>query len=74
MMVELPRLKCPYCGYEWVPRVPQPRKCPRCRNVIWRFDLRELIIKEKDEAEGEKGGGIRIVRKPVSAPFRPRGP
>jgi predicted Zn-ribbon and HTH transcriptional regulator len=55
MMVELPRLKCPYCNYEWVPRVPQPRKCPRCRNVIWRLDLRELIVKEKDEAEGEKG-------------------
>ena len=53
--IELPRLKCPFCGHEWIPRMPEPKKCPRCHNVIWRFDLRELIIKEKDEAEGEKG-------------------
>jgi len=46
MMVELPRLKCPYCNYEWVPRVPQPRKCPRCRNVLWRL---ELSAQEKNE-------------------------
>jgi hypothetical protein len=35
--------------------MPEPKKCPRCHNVIWRFDLRELIVKEKDETEGEKG-------------------
>jgi ssDNA-binding Zn-finger/Zn-ribbon topoisomerase 1 len=52
--VELPRLKCPFCGYIWIPRKPEPKKCPRCHNVIWRLDLRELIIKEKDEAKGEK--------------------
>jgi len=23
-------LVCHRCGYEWVPRVPQPKKCPRC--------------------------------------------
>jgi uncharacterized OB-fold protein len=55
--VELPRLKCPFCGHIWIPRKPEPKKCPRCNNVIWRFDLRELIIKEKDEVEGEKGAG-----------------
>jgi rubrerythrin len=45
--VELPKLKCPYCGYEWVPRTPEPKKCPNCHNVIWRLELKE--------GEGEKG-------------------
>jgi len=26
----LPKIKCPYCGYEWIPRVANPKKCPRC--------------------------------------------
>lgn len=30
-VVELPRVKCPRCGYSWVPRVPNPRRCPRCQ-------------------------------------------
>lgn len=25
-------MKCPdtRCGYKWVPRVPNPKKCPKC--------------------------------------------
>ena len=23
-------MKCPKCGYEWTPRVPRPKRCPRC--------------------------------------------
>jgi len=22
------KMKCPYCGYEWIPRKPNPKKCP----------------------------------------------
>lgn len=28
--IELPTLKCPHCGHEWIPRVANPRRCPRC--------------------------------------------
>jgi len=23
-------MKCPKCGYEWIPRVKSPKRCPRC--------------------------------------------
>ena len=26
--------KCPYCGYEWKPRVASPRSCPRCKRYF----------------------------------------
>jgi len=25
------KLKCPVCGYTWIPRIPKPKCCPRCR-------------------------------------------
>jgi len=24
-------MKCPRCGYEWKPKIPQPKECPRCK-------------------------------------------
>jgi rubrerythrin len=24
-------LKCSFCGYEWVPRVENPKECPNCK-------------------------------------------
>jgi predicted Zn-ribbon and HTH transcriptional regulator len=29
-------MKCPKCGYEWNPRVTNPKECPRCKNYIVR--------------------------------------
>jgi predicted Zn-ribbon and HTH transcriptional regulator len=45
-MIKLPRLKCPYCFYEWIPRIPEPRRCPHCKNIVWRI----LQLIEKDSA------------------------
>jgi len=28
------KLKCPYCGYEWVPKVEKPKSCPYCKRYI----------------------------------------
>lgn len=25
---------CQWCGYQWFPRVPEPRVCPRCHNPL----------------------------------------
>ena len=25
---------CPRCGYEWMPRVENPKKCPRCQKWL----------------------------------------
>lgn len=27
--------KCDECGYEWVPRVGDPKACPRCKSYDW---------------------------------------
>lgn len=27
-------IQCPYCGYEWVTRVEQPKACPQCKHRI----------------------------------------
>jgi len=29
-------VRCPYCGAVWVPRVPRPVMCPRCRRYFGR--------------------------------------
>jgi len=26
----MPKIVCNKCGYVWVPRVADPKKCPRC--------------------------------------------
>ena len=27
-------VSCPYCGYEWVPRVDSPNSCPECKRRL----------------------------------------
>jgi len=30
------RKKCPFCGYEWEPRVRRPKECPLCKRYLIR--------------------------------------
>jgi predicted Zn-ribbon and HTH transcriptional regulator len=30
---------CQRCGHEWVPNVPDPRECPRCKSYHWKRPL-----------------------------------
>ena len=53
MQVKIEKLTCYRCRdeqgyYQWVPRVPDPRRCPRCSSA--RFD-------QKREAKKEEAGG-----------------
>jgi len=32
--VGLPKLKCLNCGHKWIPRIPDPEKCPICRHWL----------------------------------------
>jgi len=27
--------RCLKCNYEWIPRVPCPKKCPKCKDYNW---------------------------------------
>jgi predicted Zn-ribbon and HTH transcriptional regulator len=44
-MVKLPTMKCNRCDYEWIPRVPNPRWCAKCRSPYWNKE-RKIKIKE----------------------------
>ena len=34
--IQLPRLKCLRCGFEWIPRQPKkPKYCARCNSPYW---------------------------------------
>ena len=33
--LKLVKVRCSKCGYEWVPRVPDPRSCPKCGSLRW---------------------------------------
>jgi len=32
---------CPFCGYEWLPRTPEPKECPRCHRYFYVFEVRK---------------------------------
>ncbi len=34
-MGPLEQLQCKKCGHQWVPRVSNPRRCPRCLSYDW---------------------------------------
>lgn len=38
--MELATVKCPFCGYEWIPRVPNPKKCPRCTRRLKNVEVK----------------------------------
>ena len=42
----LPTKTCKNCGHEWIPRVPNPRRCPKCLSYDW--------DKEKEVEEDNK--------------------
>lgn len=46
MQIQLPKLKCLRCGYEWTPRTGDVRLCanPKCRSAFW--------DKPKEEKDG----------------------
>jgi len=31
-----PKIHCRVCGYEWTPRVENPKQCPNCKSTYWR--------------------------------------
>ena len=54
-------MKCPHCGYEWTPRVENPKKCPMCQKWLppWKREAKveailekgTLILKKKEEGK-----------------------
>ena len=44
-------MKCPRCGYEWKPKISQPKECPRCKG---RMDYLGAVGVPKIKKGGEK--------------------
>ena len=40
-------MRCPYCGYEWKPRVKYPKKCPMCQR--WLPPWKEVKVVRGDD-------------------------
>jgi len=66
LLVKVPALKCPRCGYYWIPRKQLPKICPSCNSrLLEEYEVGEDIpIEVKVEREGvdkEKLGEIRKI-------------
>jgi predicted Zn-ribbon and HTH transcriptional regulator len=47
--IKIPTLTCKQCGHQWVPTVPEPRCCPRCKS--YKYMETKDLPKEPVEAE-----------------------
>ena len=60
-LIQLPRLTCNRCGYNWIPRV-NPVQCPKCKSYNWNklkdFDKRKKEFKEEKFKFKELKGGV----------------
>jgi len=48
----LPELECKRCGHKWIPRVPNPRRCPKCLRYDWNDEEEKA-----GPARGNQGAG-----------------
>ena len=44
---------CNACGYEWFPRVPNPKQCPRCK--VYNYDKKKVKKTNKKEEIKQNG-------------------
>ena len=35
MKINIPKLHCERCGWNWAPRNEEVRLCPRCKSAYW---------------------------------------
>ena len=43
---------CPWCGYEWEPRVEAPKRCPRCQRWLVPWEKQALPTPDVGRKEG----------------------
>jgi len=51
-------MKCESCGYEWEPRVKDPKACPRCKRYLSLVPARKI---PKKEARAVMAAGGRMI-------------
>jgi len=46
------KCKCTKCGYEWEPRVADPKACPLCKQYRKKQEISDKIWKKLQTKEG----------------------
>jgi len=39
-------LQCPYCGFQWRPKIRKPKACPGCKRYFWKKTPIEVELPE----------------------------
>lgn len=52
----IPVAKCLQCDHEWVPRIPSPARCAKCKSLKWNDPLwksveRQVVLETTDNTE-----------------------
>ena len=54
---------CLRCGHDWLPRVEDPRECPRCKTPYWNVKRKSKKTKEELNAEPISKGSADALNK-----------
>ncbi len=46
-------LECLRCGYEWIPKVENPKQCPKCKRMDWDVKKEDKQVKGGEEKYGK---------------------
>ena len=70
LVVKAPVMKCPRCGYFWIPKKRYPKICPSCASRLERgYDIAgDLMIKV--EGEGVDKGKLEEIREVLGKALR----
>ena len=52
--VKMNEVECLKCGHKWIPRVGNPRQCPKCKKYSWLEEKVERRLEEEDGMGKEK--------------------
>lgn len=64
-------MECPKCGYEWIPRKPNPKACPMCKQYLARMKPKEVYFEEKEIPISDTESVTMVVQvaKPIEDDF-----
>lgn len=51
-------MRCPKCGYEWVPRVTKPKMCPNCKRYFIYGVNKSKFTKHKQIFQGYNNNNV----------------
>ena len=70
LLVKIPALKCPRCGYYWIPKKKFPKICPSCNSRLLKEYEEAGDITIKVESEGVDKGKLEEIREVLGKALR----